>query len=356
MTLTTALALFGLVVLLALALQGWWKTRRLAPKATPKASSKLGAADSGVPRERLDPELDGEGNSNKSGDFGDTQPELPRLPPKASPRLDALIDALAPLTLEAPISGELALLHMPASRRAGSKPITVEGLRADNGEWEPIVAGQRYSELQAGVQMANRSGPLNEIEYSEFVQKTQAFAEAVGANADFPDMLDVVARARELDGLTSPLDAQLSIVLRSNGVAWSVAFVQQLAARTGFIPGTVPGRMVLPASEDVAPPVLVLTVDAQAALAENPQDAAVRECTLSLDVPQTPEVAEPFALLHNTATTLASDLDATPVDDTGQPLTLHAYAAIGQELQQLYGRLQALDLAAGSAPARRLFS
>ena len=161
-------------------------------------------------------------------------------------------------------------------------------------------------------------------------------------------MLEVVARARELDGLTGPLDAQLTVTLRSNGVAWSVGYVQQVAARLGFVTGAVPGRMALPAAEEGAPPMLVLSVDPQAALAEEPQAAAVRECVLVLDVPQTPESAEPFPAFHRAATTLADDLDAT--------ITLHAYAAIGNELQQLYRQLEALDLAAGSAASRRLFS
>jgi hypothetical protein len=90
--------------------------------------------------------------------------------------------------------------------------------------------------LQAGVLLASRSGPLNEIEYSEFVQKVQALADAVGATPDAPDMLEVVARARELDALASPLDAQLSIRLRANGVAWSVAYVQQVAHKLGLVP------------------------------------------------------------------------------------------------------------------------
>jgi hypothetical protein len=44
------------------------------------------------------------------------------------------------------------------------------------------------------------------------------------------------------------------------------------------------------------------------------------------------------------------------VDDQGAPITLHAFAAIGQELGKLYEQLEALDLAAGSPAARRLFS
>lgn len=97
--------------------------------------------------------------------------------------------------------------------------------------------------------LASRSGPLNEIEYSEFVQKVQALADAVGATPDAPDMLEVVARARELDALASRLDAQL-IRLRANGVAWSVAYVQQVAHKLGFVGGAVPGRLVLPSSEE----------------------------------------------------------------------------------------------------------
>lgn len=341
MTLTTALVILGAVVLAALALQSWWSLRRDKPR---------GPAEAGDSKLRVEPSL------------LDTEPALAetpaalRAPGKRLPRLDALIDAIAPLALDGPITGELALQHLPSSRRAGTKPFYVEGLDTETGEWDAIAAGRRYSELQAGVQLANRSGPLNAIEYSEFVQKLQAFAEAVGATADVPDMLEVVARARELDGLTAPLDAQLSVTLRTNGVAWSVGFVQQVAARQGLVPGGLPGRLVLPSSEENAPPLLVLAVDPQAALSEDPQAAVVRECTLTLDVPQTPAGQEPFPAWHLTGRQLADDLDATAVDDQGQNITLHAYDAIGKELDELYQRLERLDLAAGTPVARRLFS
>jgi hypothetical protein len=113
---------------------------------------------------------------------------------------------------------------------------------------------------------------------------------------------------------------------------------------------------VLPAQDEGAPPVLVLAVDSQAALSEEPQASAVRECILTLDVPQTAASAEPFPAWHRAATQLADDLDATAIDDNGEPIKLHAYAGIGQELEGLYQRLEALDLAAGSAAARRVFS
>ena len=341
MKLSTALALFGVAVLLALALHAWWRLRRAAPKQM---------LDTVPDNGRVEPALDMPPLEALQ------TPPTARLQPKRVPRLDALIDAIVPLALESPVSGEHALQHQPTSRRAGTKPLAIEGLDAESGTWEPLSPGRRYGELQAGVLMANRSGALNEIEYSEFVQKVEAYADATGASADIPDMLEVVARARELDALAAPLDAQLSVTLRTNGVAWSVGFVQQVAARLGLLPGAVPGRWVMPSSEDGAPPMLVLAVDSKAALSEDLQGAVVREAVLTLDVPQTPAALEPFPAWNLLARQLAEDLDASACDDQGQPITLQAFDAIGRELDGLYGRLERLDLAAGSAAARRVFS
>jgi hypothetical protein len=345
LTLTQSLLIVAAAVLALLLLHGWWTTRRAAPR-------KAEAAPEPTSGDRVEPAMD----VAAAGE--DTQPDL-RPSPRRTLRLDALIDALVPLTLDAPVSGEAVLAHLPPSRRAGSKPFYIEGLDLVSGEWEAPEAGRRYSALQAGVQLASRSGPLNEIEYSEFVQKVQAFAEALSAAPDFPDMLDVVARARELDEMTSELDAQLALTLRSNGVAWSVAYIQQCAARHGFVTGVVPGRMVVPSAEDNAPPMLLLSIDSQAAMAAldgTPQEAVVRDFTLALDVPQTPQSAEPFPAWHGAARALAEDMDASVVDDQGRPLALQSFASIDSDLQQLYARLEALDLAAGSPAARRLFS
>ena len=102
--------------------------------------------------------------------------------------------------------------------------------------------------------------------------------------------------------------------------------------------------------------VLVLGFDSQVALSDDPGVAAVREVQLTLDVPQTPEAAEPFPAWHEAARLLAADMDATMIDDHGRPITLHAFAAIGDDLAKLYRTLESHDLAAGSPVARRLFS
>ena len=290
----------------------------------------------------------------KPAPWDEAPTELPTL--EKPPVLDALIDVMAPIELESPVSGDAALAVAPTTARVGSKFFAIEGLNMQSGEWMPLRLGQRYSAFQAGMQLANRTGALNEIEYSEFVMKAQTFADALNAQVEFADMLEVVARARELDQFASSHDAQLSFTLRATRAAWSPGYVQQNASRLGFVPGVIPGRMVLPAPVIGQAPIVVLSFDPQAAMAEDPAQSAVREINLSLDVPHVSRTEEPFARLCHAARELAKAMDGTITDDNGQPLADAALRAIDTDLRTLYNTLDARDLSAGSAQARRLFS
>ena len=348
-TLTIALASLGGVVLAGIVAHGAWQTRRANPKR---------AATPAAPTEHREPVMDPapvDGDAPGLAELPEALPER-RVNKRIVQRLDALIDSIVTLTLEAPISGAVALLHLPPTRRAGGKPFLIEGLNTETGEWEFPSSSQHYGEFQAGVQLANRTGALNEIEYSEFVQKIQLFAEGIGAMADFPDMLEAVASARELDNFAGQHDAHLAVHLQAKAAAWSVGYIQQHAGRHGFVAGVVPGRLVLASTEEGAPPVLTLTFDSQAALADDPNLSAVRDVTLSFDVPQTEPSVQPFAAWQSSAQALAQSMDAVIVDDDGRQLSADGFAAIGNELGQLYVALEKRDLPAGSLAARRLFS
>jgi len=290
----------------------------------------------------------------KSAPWDEAPTDLPTL--EKPPALDALIDVMAPMECESPVSGDAALAVAPTTARVGSKFFAIEGLDMTSGEWMPLRLGQRYSAFQAGMQLANRTGPLNEIEYSEFVMKAQTFADALNAQIEFADMLEVVARARELDQFASSHDAQLSFTLRATRAAWSPGYVQQNASRLGFVPGVIPGRMVLPAPLMGLAPIVVLSFDPQAAMAEDPAQSAVREIHLSLDVPHVSRTEEPFSRLCHASRELAKAMDGTITDDNGHALADAALRAIDTDLRTLYNTLDARDLSAGSPQARRLFS
>jgi len=337
---TVGLAILGGLLLAFVIAWNTWTTRRATP-LQPQAPqpSELPAQED----ERAEPVLD----------------DIALSPPPVAerrPGLDALIDALAPIAVDQPVAGELALGALPPTRRVGSKPFAIEGRNEATQDWETPRPGQRYAAFQAGVQLANRKGALNDIEFSEFVMKTQAFADAINGAPEFPEMRDEVARGRELDQFAGTHDAQLGFTLRARNAAWSPGYVQQNAARLGFVAGAIPGRMVLPAAVAGGPPVLGLSFSTQAALADDPAHSAIREVTLSLDVPQVPRSEQPFVRMRDAAIALAASMDGLITDDDHRVIPAEALDAIGADLEQLYDTLDARDLSAGSAQARRLFS
>jgi hypothetical protein len=346
------LAIVGGVILVVLVAYNAWTSRQNQPKQ----------AEPLITPEELDAltnhqmPLDGAASSNSGlmDGFTDMAHELPQTNQRG--QLDPLIDVTASMELETPVSGEAALAALPPVRRVGSKLFIVEGLNADTGEWENLQAGLFYSAFQAGIQVANRQGPLNDIEFSEFVVKAQTYADAFGITPELPDMSEAIAHARELDQFAASHDAQLSFTIASRKTAWSPGYVQQQAARIGFVPGVIPGRMVIAASTSGLPPVLVLSFDARAAMAEDPNQSALRSISLGLDVPQVAPSEQAFARLCESAQALAQAMDGQITDDDGQVLSDAAIQIIDNGLKNLYQALAARDLAAGSLQARRLFS
>lgn len=343
MSLQLGLLVLGVLVLLAMATYYAWLARKNKPRQAEPVASRLPESLEG----RIEPHL-----SDHPLD-GDT---FAAPAPEKKPALDLLIDAVAPIALEAPVSGEAVLAALPLTRRVGSKPFAIEGLNALSQRWEPPMAGQTYVQLQAGVQLANRSGPLNDIEFSEFVMKTQDFCDAINGTPDLPVMRNEVNRARELDQFASGHDAQLVLVVQARRAAWSPSYIQQTAAKFGFVMGSIAGRMVIPARTSGLPPVVSLNFDTLTALADDPTQSALRQITLGLDVAQVDRTENPFERMREVADALAQEMDGMVTDDQGAALSPEGMAVIASELEQLYDMLAQRELAAGSPLARRLFS
>jgi hypothetical protein len=163
-------------------------------------------------------------------------PPLGPLPtPDGRPRLDALIDAIAPIALDGRWSRATPCWPHCRPRAAGSKPFAIEGLNEASGEWE-AVAGQRYSAFQAGVQLANRTGALNEIEFSEFVMKA-SLCRCRGRRARVPR--HAARGGARASSTSSPArDAQLGFMLRARR-----RLEPRLCAAAGGAPGLRAGAM-----------------------------------------------------------------------------------------------------------------
>jgi len=260
--------------------------------------------------------------------------------------VDRRIDCIVPLRLAGPLAGDKVVPLAQRLRRAGSKPVHIEGKPEGGGAWELLQNGVRYEELRAAAQLANRSGPLNELEFSEFVTGVQQFADAIDAAPEFPDMMETVAMARELDGFAAQCDAQLSINVLSDGAPWSANYVQ-LLSRDGT-------RFVkLDARQS---PVFMLQFGDTNFLRDDLTYKGGQMITLVLDVPVADEDILPFRLMCDYAKSLSERIGGRVVDDGRRPLPETALLAIEKQLMTLYAKLEQAGIPAGSPATRRLFS
>ena len=324
---------------------------RQAPRAdAPRAEPSLDGLPAGTAA-RVEPGLHGAASAGEP-DLGpptvraDSAADTIDATEAATSLVDPLIDCLIPLALEVAMRGDKLLPALQTLRHVGNKPIHYIGL-AVSGEWEPIVRGGVYTTLQAGVQMASRTTALNELEYSELVTRLRALADEIGAEPEIPDMIEVMGDAKTLHRFVSGHDAQLGVNLMSNGAPWSIATLIGALEKQGF-DVRPDGRYVMP---DGAGGVL-FSLSTNVTLGAD----TTSHLTLLLDVPVVAPERDGFGAMLACARAMVGRLDATIVDDSGQPLLDPALAEINGQVLEFYEEMAAADIPAGSPRALRLFS
>lgn len=300
----------------------------------------LGGDDDGSGNEREEPLLDETPALPGAVDTGISPQEL------ATSLVDPLIDVLVPIELEVAVRGDKVLPVLHKLRHVGNKPIHYIGL-AVSGDWEPIVHGGVYTRLQAGVQMASRSTALNELEYSELVTRLRTLTDEIGAEPQIPDMIEVMLEARNLHRFVAGHDAQLGVNLRTNGAPWAIQTLIGALEKQGF-DVRPDGRYAMPDGEGGT----LFTLSTNVTMAES----TTSRLTLLLDVPCVAPSRDGFATMVACARALGARLDATIVDDSDQPLSDEAIAAINGQVLEFYEEMDQADIPAGSTRALRLFA
>ena len=260
--------------------------------------------------------------------------------------VDDLIDCVIPLEFEAPIRGEKLLKEVSELKYVGRKPVHFIGLTHD-GKRDEIAHGGAYTALFAGVQMVSRSGPLNELEYSEFVSKLREIADRLNAHSDVPDMNRVMSNARELHQFVAEHDAQLSVNVLSNGAPWDITTLLGALEKQGF-DVRPDGRLVMP-DGDVGN-LFTLSTNVSAS------ETVTSKLTLLLDVPCVSPDLEGFGVMAKCARSLASRLGGTVVDDGNNPIPDQALNEIADQVREFCNAMAVAEIPAGSRRAKRLFS
>jgi len=264
------------------------------------------------------------------------------VPHQDGPVLDPRLDCIVEFGLSAPIAPERLLTAASALRRAGSKPVAIEA-DAGDGRWTvPHAAGGALRRVRAGVLLANRHGPLNAMEFSEFGTAMVSFGRAIGAGgAAVPDMGPVLEHARQLDDACAQLDAVIGLNVETP-TALSPDELAALASGIGL-------------SERGNTRFAALGADGEVLYSLSLGERA-EQLTLLLDVPRAPEPAGPWIRMVECAGACAERTGGRVVDDAGRVLTEAMVREVARQLGQRYRSLEEAGLDAGSPSALRVFN
>lgn len=252
-------------------------------------------------------------------------------------------DCMALLRFVQQVPAEKLVSLAQSFRRSGSKPVMLEvlGVAPSSDGWHLPRAGESCSSARFGLLLANRAGPLNALEYTDFAQRIRELAASLGVGVELSDMASVLARARALDSESARLDAQVCI----NVDAAETLGPAQLAALAGPLAIVERGNnryaRLGPRGETLF----------SVALGEQSN-----RLSFLLDVPRVAPEARPFAAMIECVRISARRLPGRMIDDGGKPLTDRGIEAISAQLDERCAALAAAGLTPGSPTALRVFN
>lgn len=331
----------GIVLILLVLLFNWWQDRRVRGRMRehfPEADQDplMGSSPSPAPGRR-EPGLNlvpATGEDDQAEDQADVDPQC-----------EAVID----IVFAQPVPSDQLHAATHSLNAVGSKPVRMFA-KSDSGDHRAALReGESYTSMQLAVLLANRSGPLTDIEWSHLWTAAQNLAERFDGVVEGPEQAQVVQHATRLDELCAGLDAQVGLALRLGGTR-PVAEVTRQVRDAGFLPH---GRQLAWLSDSGVPRFVMLYDGVHV---PDVQSSNVDRIDLLLDVPNSPADEQAFSRMASVGRDLASRLKATLVDDQGQAVSEAADKAIDEQLRDMYGKLEQAGFPAGGERAVRVFS
>jgi len=338
------LILLGVVLILLVLLFNWWQDRRVRKQMQEQFPEReddplLGPAPP-VLRPRREPGL---------GPVADPAPDAASGPDDDPAEVDPATEVVIDISFAHPVPSDQLHAATHAVRRVGSKPVRLFAEKDGGGHRARLRPGESYVSMQLAVLLANRSGPLSEIEWSELWTLAQGLTERFDGSMEGPELNEVVERAKQLDAVCAELDAMVGLALQLPG-ALAVADLNRALEEAGFLRH---GPQLAWMSEQGIPRFTALY---NGRLPGEVQSAGVDRIDLVLDLPNSPPDDQAFSRMASVGRHLAANLDAQLLDDQGRPVADGVDQAIDKQLHECYQRLEAAGFSAGEFRSSRLFS
>jgi len=264
----------------------------------------------------------------------------------SSPTLSTTTDCIVDLACTTNIPGERLVSIAQGFRRCGTKPVMIEvpisGVTPSAARhWRAPLLGDSCRAIRIGILLDNRLGPLNAIEFSEFLARVEETAESLGAHFTPPQMSEVLLAARRLDMDCAQLDSNVGLNVDASGVLSQ----GQFAALAGPLMIVERGSNRYVRLDEHGD--LIFSIS----LGDRPN-----RLTFLLDLPKVHHPQDAWQQMVECALLAARLLPGRLVDDGGKPLTERFLENNATQVHQRALALEAVGLKAGTVAARRVFN
>ena len=240
------------------------------------------------------------------------------------------------------------------------KPVHWLGQRDSGASWEEITVETNegrggYTKLKGCLQMVDRSGPVSEVNLSEFFDMVKNFSTHMNAIADLPDIRHAHAQAVALDQFCAEVDVMVSInIISKDGGAFTGTKIRALAEASGLkleTEGAFSYR-----DESGAVLFSLNNFDSAPFLPDNMRTFTTHGVTFLLDVPRVKNGERVFDQMMHLAGIFSTTLGGMLVDDNRISLTDSGIVKIKQHLGSMQDMMRARNILAGGEISLRLFA
>jgi FtsZ-interacting cell division protein ZipA len=366
-----SLLAIGALVVVAVFLYNWFQERRFRRRLGEAFGEKpedvllerqpaaLSAED------RLEPQLEvGATDASPAGISSDATSPLSAAAPapglareaRAEAEFDDALDCVAEIQADRAIP-ETVISELMSKIAACGKPARAAGFNPETGSWEALDrrAGTRYTALKLGLQLVNRSGPVNPAQLAMFSDAVTSAADKIHARASVPDVQAALQIARDIDAFCATVDVAIGVnVVATEGKVFSGTKIRALVEAAGF---KLEPNGVFHFRDEQRRTLFTLDNHEPAPfLPEQIKTLTTGGVTMLLDVPRVADGLDVLERMLDIAHSLASALGGHLVDDNRVELSEAGIARIGQQLSSIRGAMEHHGIPAGSARALRLFS
>ena len=369
------LAMLGFLVVAAVVAFNWWQERQFRQHGEDAFPGRHDDVLLNHPAMRTAPATASAPSQQHSLDE-------PRIEPSMEPRMEPHLDsALAVATPASAGVSKFTAGDMPqaeidyiAEIRAGefiavdkiarmqqslsglSRRISFGGLNYQSKSWEPLMLDDaRYTSVRIALQLANRSGPVNEEQLQTFGEVVRNTASEMAAITELPEFAPALEQAIALDAFCADVDVLVGInVIANTGQMFHGTKIRALAEAAGlhlqasgvFHYHDEQGGTLFSVDNQESEPFLIDRI----------RNIITPGITFLLDVPRVANGLRVFDKMVAMSRSFADSLDGTLADDNRVLLNDSGLDRIRAQLRAIYAAMEQRGIEAGSPLALRLFS